>query len=352
MSQATELRVAVVGLGKLGLLHAATLNVLPGCRLVAVADKNKTVMNSLKSYFGELETFTDHEKMLDRAKPDIVAIATPTNLHVPVAVDCVRRGVPVLIEKPLSLNASQAAPLLQALAQRPVVNMVGYMTRFLETYRKAKDILESGALGKPQMLRCSMYIGQLFGKGKGWRYDKNVAGGGVLTTQNSHVIDMLLWYFGDIDWVSAHTGNLYSSDVEDHAHAFFAFRNGLKGFLDASWSARHYRKPTVAIHVQGENGTLDVDDDQVRLFLDKGKSAFTAGWHTWRKPDLYQGTTFDIGGPNYTFQAEQFLGAVRGTDKVESDVASACKVQCVIDAAYKSARQNGTAVSVESGVGS
>ena len=93
------------------------------------------------------------------------------------------------------------------------------------------------------------------------------SGGGVLMTQNSHLIDMLLWMFGRVDLVSAHTSQLYSRAVEDHAHVFFQFASGLRGFLDASWSARHYRTPTMAIHVQGEAGTLDVNDDRVALFL-------------------------------------------------------------------------------------
>lgn len=347
MADPCELRAAVIGLGKLGLLHAATLNVLPGCRLIAVADKAKTVLNSLKARTDGVETFTDHRVLLDQSNPDVVAIATPTGLHVPVAIDCVERGLPVFIEKPLSLNAPQARPLLAALEQHPVVNMVGYMTRFLRTFIKAEELIRSGILGELQMLRSSMYIAQLFKRGKGWRYDRAVSGGGVLTTQNSHLIDLLLWFFGDVDWVSAQTSALYSTDVEDHAHLFFQFRNGLRGFLDASWSARHFRTPTVSIHVQGSNGTLDVDDDQVRLFLDSNSNGHEPGWRTWRKPDLYRGTLFDIGGPNYTDQALEFVGAVRGENDVSSDVASAYKVQCLLDAAYASSAKNGAPVTID-----
>lgn len=341
-----QLRTAVVGLGKLGLLHAATFNVLPGCKLVAVADKAGTVLQGLKARTKDVETFSDHKKLLKEAKPDLVAIATPTGLHVPVALDCIAQGLPVFIEKPLSLDATQAKPLLDALKAKPVVNMVGYMTRFLPTYRKAKDIIASGVLGQPQMLRSSMYVAQLFKTGKGWRYDKKISGGGVLTTQNSHLIDMLLWYFGPIDWVSAHETHLYSKGVEDSAHVFFNFKSGLRGYLDSSWSAKHYRTPTMAIHVQGENGTLDVGDDECRLFVDEAKAGYEKGFRTWRKPDLTHGSAFDIGGGNYSDQAMQFLGAIRGTDKVESDVRSAHMVQCVIDAAYASSEKRGAGVQV------
>jgi predicted dehydrogenase len=224
--------------------------------------------------------------------------------------------------------------------------MVGYMTRFLETFRKAKEIVDSGVLGRLQMLRSTMYIGQLFRPGKGWRYDPSVSGGGVLMTQNSHLVDLLLWMFGTVGTVNAQTSNLYSAKVEDYAHVFFQFENGLRGFLDASWSARHFRTPTMSIHVQGEHGTLDVNDDRVALFLTDKTGDVEAGWHHWHKPDLYRGVPFDIGGSNYAAQTMEFLGAIRNEAKVSSDVVSALAVQRVISAAYRSAASGGASIAV------
>jgi len=346
MSNGVPLRAAVIGLGKLGILHAGTFNSLPGCQLVAVADKSKVILNALRSQNRSIETYTDYRKMITRTKPDFVAIATPTDQHVPIAIDCAKQNIPVFIEKPLSTNSRQAKELLHTINGNPIVNMVGYMTRNLDTFRKGKEIIATGVIGNPQMLRCSMYVGQLFKKGKGWRYDPKLSGGGVLTTQNSHLIDLLLWYFGDVAWVSAHMSYLYSKSVEDHAHVVFSFENGLKGYLDASWSARHYRTPTMSIHVQGTNGTIDVDDDQVKLYAQSPHADISEGWHTWQKPDLYKGRPFDIGGTNYTDQAVQFLDAIKGNSVIESDVHSAYKVQCVIDSAYQSAKEDGAPVAV------
>ena len=342
---APPLRAAVVGMGKLGLLHAGLFNVLPGTRLVALADKSDQTLRALQSKAADVETFDDHLALLDRVRPDIVAIATPTSSHCDIAAACVEAGAHVFIEKPLCLRPADAAPLLGALRAAPRVTMVGYMTRFLDTFRKAKELIDAGVLGRLQMLRSTMYVAQLFREGKGWRYDPGVSGGGVLMTQNSHLIDMLLWMFGRVDLVSAHTSQLYSASVEDHAHVFFQFASGLRGFLDASWSARHYRTPTIAIHVQGEGGTLDVSDDRVALFLTAGSHGMASGWHEWRKPDLYRGVPFDIGGSHYTLQAMQFLDAVRGGAPVESDVHSALDVQRVISAAYDSAGRRGAPVS-------
>jgi predicted dehydrogenase len=333
-------------MGKLGLLHAGTFNVLPGCRLVAIVDKSDQVLRALQSKNTGIATYTSHQAMLDDAAPDVVAIATPTEQHTDIATTCVSKGAHIFIEKPLCLVPDDALPLIDALKQRPRVNMVGYMTRLMETFRKAKELIDLNLLGRLQMLRSSMYIEQLFRQGKGWRYDPAISGGGVLMTQNSHLVDMLLWMFGPVASVNAQASRLYSKQVEDHIHVFFNFSNGLKGFLDASWSARHFRTPTMRIHVQGERGTLDVDDDRVALFLVDNAGELKSGWHEWRKPDLYRGVPFDIGGTNYTAQAMQFLSAIRGSGTVESDVKSALEVQKVIAAAYRSADQNGAPVAV------
>jgi hypothetical protein len=88
----------------------------------------------------------------------------------------------------------------------------------------------------------------------------------------------------------------------------------------------------------------------VRLFLDEASGTYAKGFSTWQKPDLLQGTAFDIGGPNYSDQAMQFLGAIRKTATVESDIQSAYAVQCVIDAAYASAEQRGAPTQVKAAV--
>lgn len=346
-SQAEKFNVGIIGFGKLGLLHAGIVNGLAGSRLAAVADPSSTMLNFLRSKLTDVGIYSDYKKMLEKENLSAVFVATPTGTHVPIALECVRAGIPFFLEKPMAATAAQARELVKALEKRPVVNMVGYMGRYIDTFRQAKGLIDTQALGRLQMLRSSMYMGQLFKSGKGWRYDKSVSGGGVLITQNAHLIDKLLWFFGHVDSVSGHIQSLYSESTEDHAHAYFVFKNGLNGFLDASWSARHYRTVTISIHVQGEFGTLDVDDDNVRLFLEKPHGDLPAGWSTWRKPDLYQGVSFDIGGPQYTREAEEFFAALSGQGRVDSDVMSAYQTQCVIEAIYRSANRHGAPVSVD-----
>lgn len=339
------IEVGVIGFGKLGLLHSGQTNSLNGVRLKAIADTSKKTLSFLKTKMTGVNVYTDYMDMLNKENNlGAVVIATPSNSHVVMAKECLKRKIPVFIEKPLSATSSEAKELVELLSTNPIPNMVGYMGRYTDTYMKAHEILCREALGSYEFFNSSMYVGQLFRRGKGWRYDKKVSGGGVLITQNAHVIDKLLWFFGELDFISAHTRSLYSKEVEDYSHVFFGFKNGLRGYMDASWSKRHYRKPTISISIQGTNGTLDVNDDQVKLFLVKKTNDYNEGWNIWKKPDLYRGVEFDVGGSHYAEQAKEFFESIRKGSPVKSSILSAFETQRAIEAAYMSADKNGTPI--------
>src|SRR5262249_18310968 len=155
------LSLGVVGFGKLGLLHAALANALADSRLAAVADSQSQLLSVLKSQMPTLLTFRTHTEMLQGVKLDGVLIATPTHAHIPVAIDCVRAGIPTFIEKPLGISAAQTEPLLREVASTGVPTMVGFMIRFHETFRKAREIIQANVLGRLQNLRATMYISQI-----------------------------------------------------------------------------------------------------------------------------------------------------------------------------------------------
>lgn len=342
----SKLRGAVVGFGKLGLLHAGLINGLPRSTLSAVVESSRLVQKIVGNQFANVEVFSTVDDLVSDNKPDFVVIATPTSSHISIAETLVRANIPVLIEKPLALNSMEVIPLTIALTENWVPNMVGYMGRFIDTFSKAAQLIHQEVLGSVRMIRSSMYIEQLLKPGEGWRYDPNVSGGGVLITQNSHLIDKLRWMFGEVIEVAGNTNKLVSQDVEDHVHSYFKFQSGAVGFMDASWSARHFRTPTISIHVQGDYGTLDVNDDEVRLYLDSPKLGYAGGWTNWRKPDLYQPVPLDIGGTHYTLQMLEFLNAVTNHTDVQSNVASGLKTQKIIDAIYESSRNSGAPINL------
>ena len=339
------MRVAVIGVGKMGLLHAGIMNSLPGVELCAISDTSKFLLNFAKNLKG-IPVFEDYRKMLDQAKPDAVVITTPVFLHVPMAGECVDRDIPFLVEKPLSVTSQEAQELVKTIEQKKLPTMVGYMMRYVETFAKAKEILDAGVLGRIQTFNSTIYVSQLFRKGKGWRYSKKESGGGVVMGQATHLIDLLSWYFGEVRYVSAQTRSWYSEEVEDFAHVFMEFKNGANGWFDSSWSIRHHRLLEVTIQVHAENGNLIVTDDVVKLYLDQPSGPYHAGWTQFLKPDLFEGVEIDIGGPQYTRQDREFVRCAKERISPASDVSNAYYVQKIVDAIYASAEQNGAPVNL------
>ena len=337
------MRVGVIGIGKMGLLHAGILNALEGVELCGLADSSKYLLGMVRS-LKAVPVYDDYEKMLDREKPDAAVIATPVHLHVPMMKACVRRGIHFLVEKPLSLDAKESAKLVRESEDARLVTMVGYMLRYVETFQKAHEVLRSGALGRVQTVQGTSLVAQLFQKGKGWRYSRKSSGGGVVIGQATHLLDLMHWYLGDAVRVNARSQNLHSEDVEDAAHGMIEFAGGVVASFDCSWSRRHHRLLEIALTIQGENGDLSVNDDEVKLYLEDGASGFAAGWTHWQKPDLFSGVTIDIGGPQYTRQDEAFANAVRTGGRLGTDLAAAWRVQRMVDAIYRSAGHDGEAV--------
>ena len=335
------MKLAVIGVGKMGMLHAGIMNGLEGVELCAISDTTKFLLNSVKSLKKELSVYDDYKKMLDKESPDAVVIATPVFLHVPMAMECTRRNIPFFMEKPLCPNGSDANKLIQEVTQKNLITMVGYMMRYVDTFMKAKNIIDSGVLGKLITFHSNIYVAQLFKTGKGWRYSKKESGGGVVIGQATHLIDLLHWFFGAMEMVSAHTKNFYSKEVEDFAHAHFEFKNGLMGWMDSSWSIRHHRLMQINIELHAENGNLFVSNDFVKLFLDQAVNGYEAGWTNLYNPDLFQGVEIDLGGPQYSRQDISFINAVRYGKKVESDLKNAYEIQKIVDAIYASASKHG-----------
>ncbi|RMF64853.1 MAG: gfo/Idh/MocA family oxidoreductase, partial [Calditrichaeota bacterium] len=136
------MRVAVIGVGKMGMLHAGIMNSLEGVELCAISDTSNLLLTFAKNLKKGIGVYDDYVKMLDQEKPDVAVITTPVFLHVPMARECVKRGIHFLVEKPLCAFSSEATELVQEVEAKNLTTMVGYMMRYVETFAKAKEIID------------------------------------------------------------------------------------------------------------------------------------------------------------------------------------------------------------------
>lgn len=334
-------RVGIIGFGKMGMLHAGIVHALKGYEVAAIAENSEFVTQSLKVLAPHFRVYTDWKEMLDKEKLSSVFITTPVNAHVEMCLECARRGIPFFVEKPLALDAADCKRLVDGLAKTPVTNLVGYMMRHLGTFKKGREILRAGTLGETITFHVSLYVSQLFKKGKGWRYDKSKSGGGLMMGPTCHVVDQLVWYFGPAAGVNAYSLAPYSEVVEDFLHGQLHMQSGVKGSLDSSWSVRGRRLVESRIEIHGTRGQMIVTDDSVRVLLDEDAAGMKKGWTIIQKPEVWQHAEIDIGGPQYTLEDVEFLEAVEEGRSCECDVASSYEVHKIISSLYESAADRG-----------
>lgn len=226
-------RIGVIGAGAMGRAHLDVLTRHAAFEVVGVADPYASALAPLAAK--GLAIFSSHLQMLDAAKPDAVVIATPNSLHVSAAIDCIERGVGVLVEKPVADSVERALDLIKVLDKTDVPVLVGHHRRHNPLLQKAAQHIAGGGIGRVVAVvgmwlrrKPDEYFSDL------WKLDP-ARGGGVLLINTIHDIDCLRMLCGDIESVQAATSNATRGfGVEDTAAVTLRFTSGALGTLTVS----------------------------------------------------------------------------------------------------------------------
>src|SRR5262249_40337003 len=126
---------------------------------------------------------------------DGVIVTTPVQTHVGILMDLLDSGkiMNYFVEEPLSASLAESTRICDAARSADCIHMVGFQKRYGSTFAKAKKIISSGDLGKLQFFSGHIYSSDISGAGEGWRLKK---GGGVVVDLGPHIIDLVIWYFG------------------------------------------------------------------------------------------------------------------------------------------------------------
>ena len=330
-----EMKVGIIGMGKMGVLHAAILNSLSSTRVIAVADTEKFVTGFLSNLSG-IHVYNDYKKMLENSELDAVYITTPVASHVPIASYCAEKNTSFFLEKPIGKNSQECELLCNIIKKKKIISMVGFYLRYAETFSKAKDLLENNAIGKITKIKSSVYQSQILDKVSGWRFKKEISGGGVLIDLGSHLIDLLLWYFGNIKKVEANIESHHSQEVEDTARSRIFFENGITCDFEASWYVKNYRLQETTIEIEGTTGKMKVNEDYVQISYNR-PSEEEQKTILYRQ-SLYKGVSIDVGGPEYTREDEDFMECVKNKKQPMLNIIDSSRTQSVIDSIYKSSK--------------
>lgn len=308
----TPVTVAIAGLGVIGRQHLRLVQSSTDFAVVGVSDPAITDESPLT---GGVPTFRDFTGMLDTTAPSAVIIAAPNQVHSDLALACLDRSIPVLIEKPVAANLEDAAKIVSAVASTGVPALVGHHRRHSPDMVAASRSLANGELGQLVSVSCIWMARKPDGYySVPWRVS---AGGGPIMINLIHEIDCLRFVVGEIESVYAVSANKARGlAVEDAAAVAVQFSNGAVGTLTISDSTPSPWMWDVASG-QGADFPYQYGDcfyfggTQASLALPSLRKYSNAPDGDWRRPLV--STTVESGRADcYDSQLVHFAAVVRG----------------------------------------
>lgn len=303
---------AIIGLGKMGLSHAAIIGANPLVQLQAVCDSSTLILNAFKKYT-DVTVYSDYNEMFDKEELDFVIIATPTRLHYKMVKDAIKKNLHVFCEKPLSMNLDEGEELSALIKNCALTNQVGYHNHFIGTFRELRRLLKEEVLGE-----LIHFTGEAYGpvvireKGSTWR-SKATEGGGCTMDYASHVVNLIQEIIGrPVKINGTLLKSIYSKDVDDAVYSFVTLENGLSGVLLVNWSDETYRKMTTRLTVMGKKGKIICDATEMQIYLKEpnSKEKLEKGWTIRHITDFAIPVNFYLRGEEYSAELEYFINNI------------------------------------------
>ncbi|MEM2261138.1 MAG: Gfo/Idh/MocA family oxidoreductase [Ignisphaera sp.] len=275
-------KYAIVGVGGHGVnRHLIPLLRVSNVKLVAVADINKSRCEEIASKYNT-KCYTDYMDMISKEEVDAASIVTPTGLHATIAIDMLKNGIHVLVDKPLGVNVNEVVEVVKMAKKMNRKIMVGYWSRFSPALQYAIDIYSGGLLGDPYY--AYGYLIRRRGiPGSPTFIDKTLSGGkGALLDIGCYIIDNLLaatgyrkplyvtgavyTKFGNVaDEIKFNWGSWDPSKfkLDDFATGFVRFEGGLTMVFEVAWAANVSHVGEVGyMKILGDKGGIEAKGDE------------------------------------------------------------------------------------------
>jgi predicted dehydrogenase len=266
MSEKTQkVRIGLVGAGAImRLSHAPTITRSKDAELVAVFDRDLARAEELAKEFGA-QAYDNLEAMLERKELDAVVVATPNKFHEEGVIAAAKHGKHVFCEKPLTIDVASARRMVDACNKANVVLQVGFNQRFWGQVQIAKELIDSGFIGKIHQVR-SQYSEKstAYPAATNHRYDLSQSGGATIIDLTIHRIDLIRHLVGDYSAVFA---ELVHSElpavVDDNVWLLTRFENGARGCLSGN---RYQQNIGDGTDIYGTKGTIHISSETINPF--------------------------------------------------------------------------------------
>ena len=350
MSDKKPLNIGLVGYGFMGRTHSNGYkrvndffgDVQHRPVLKAICGRTQAKAQEFADQWGYESVETDWKAMIARDDIDAIDICTPNDTHAEIAIAAAEAGKMILCEKPLARTAEESLPMVEAVEKAGVANTVWYNYRRVPAVTLAKQIIDSGKLGKIFHYRANFLQDWTInadlpqGGAALWRLDAKAAGSGVTGDLLAHCIDTAVWLNGGIKDVSAmtetfikervhqETGEKMPVTIDDACIFHCHFNNGSLGLFESTRYARGH-KALYTLEINGENASIrwDLHDLNRLEYFDYSDEGIVRGWRSIHISDgdqPYMGNWWVPGlciGYEHTF-VHQVADFLRSLDKGES----------------------------------
>ena len=373
MATKKTLNIGLIGGGFMGRTHSngyrRVANFFPDLQytpvLKAVCFRNETKLKAFAEQWGYESVETDWRKLIARDDIDAVDICTPNDTHAEIAIAAAAAGKMILCEKPLARNLAESQTMVDAIEKAGVANTVWYNYRRLPAVTLAKQLVDSGKLGKIFHYRANFLQdwtinANLPQGGEGlWRMDAAVAGSGVLGDLLSHCIDTAMWLNGGIKDVTAMTetfvkervhqltGKVQEVSIDDACSFLCHFNNGSLGLFESTRYARGH-KALYTFEINGADASIrwDLHDLNRLEYFDNSDESIVKGWRSihvtdgdqpymdkWWVPGLGIGYEH-----SFVHQVADFLESLESGKSCSPTFTEAHETQKVCEAVQESAK--------------
>ena len=231
-----DLKVGVIGIGNMGSAHANCIarGEIGNLKLVAVCDLNSDKLARFKADYDYIDTYTDYNDLINKGGVEAVIIAVPHPLHADIAIAALNAGLNVLVEKPVDITVSKAQRLNSVAEKSGKVFAIMFNQRTNPLFRKAREIVKSGALGELKRtvwIVTNWYRTQSYYDSGSWRATWSGEGGGVLLNQAPHNLDLWQWICGMPKTLVGYCdiAKYHNIEVEDDVTIVTKYENGAVG---------------------------------------------------------------------------------------------------------------------------
>lgn len=340
----TSFNVAVIGTGAIGIDHILSFQSHPAASVVAVADTSTERAHAAAERYRIPTVVADYRDLLKRKDVDVISIALPNYLHATVAIAALKAKKHVMLEKPMSTSAADAAKIAAEAKKQGVVLMVGQNHRFATEVQTAKQLVTDGVLGDVYHAKTAWTRRSGIPRIGSWFTQKKLSGGGVTYDIGVHALDRCLYLMnefeavavsgktytqfgqrglGNGDWGKSEIDTRKPFDVDDLAVALIKLKSGRTILLEASWAAHQGESDFNGTQLFGTQAGLIFPP--LQLFRD-GDHGYSSQLVTLKKPLVN------------TNRMCHFIEVLLGNEQLFVKPTESIAVQKILDAIYVSSR--------------